>query len=209
MRARLEAVPLIQAIGAPARASVLAVARLVTTTRGGRLVEAGETLSDVFLLLEGTLRIFAQSVDGKEATLYRLRPGEVCLLSLNAAFTDGRYPANVEAESERAALVRIPGKVLRELFRAEPAVQDLVLQSLTATIGELLAQLDHALLASLSARLSAYLARQASLDGVVSATQQQIADGLGVTRETVSRELQRLRRAGRVATGRGRVRLIR
>ena len=109
-------------------------------------------LSDAYLVTEGVLRICSLSTEARRPCSIGCAPA-VCLLSLNAAFTDGRYPANVRVETETAEIVRIPGALLRRLFGEEPAVQALVLESLTATVGELMAQLDKALLSSLRERL--------------------------------------------------------
>lgn len=200
---------LLDALAPAARSTVLAAGRRLRASQSAVLVEKGDALSDVFLLAEGVLRIYALNPEGKEATLYRLRPGEVCLLSLNAAFTDGRYPANVTVESGEAEVVRIPGEVLRALFRTEPGVQDLVLNSLTAVVGELLVRLDEVLLSPLKLRLRGHLERLADDQGRVFATHQALADGLGVTRESVSRELMTLKAAGVVRTGRGCVTVLR
>jgi CRP/FNR family transcriptional regulator len=204
---KVEAVALTQALSAPSRAELLGQARPLSAAGGELLVQKGDALSDVYLVTAGVLRIYALSTDGKEATLYRLRPGEVCLLSLNAAFTGGLYPANVRVESEAAEVLRIPGGLLRRLFGVEPAVQALVLGSLTATVGELIDQLDRALLSSLRERLVDHLARTADSAGRTATTHQDLADSLGVSREAVSRELARLRRGGRMSGGRGWVRL--
>lgn len=207
MTGSLETVALVQALSPPARAAMLAGARPLAAEAGALLVQKGDALSDAFLVTGGALRVYALSPEGREATLYRLGPDEICLLSLNAAFTGGAYPANVRVEPDGAAVLRIPGGLLRRLFESEPAVQGLVLKSLTATVGELMDQLDQALLASLGARLTDHLARRAGPDGRVFATHQAIAETLGVSREAVSRELIRLRRSGRVSGGRGWVRL--
>lgn len=189
--------------------TVRAAARPLHASRGEILVEKGDALSEVFLVTDGALRVYATNAEGKEATLYRLRPGEICLLSLNAAFTGGRYPANVTVESAAADVARIPGQVLRRLFREEPGVQDLVLGSLTAVVDELLVRLDEVLLSPLKHRLRTYLADRADAQGRVFATHQALADGLGVSRESVSRELQRLKRAKAVRVTRGCTTLLR
>lgn len=209
MTAQLSAASLMRALCSDSRSALLAAARPLRAGRQEILVEKGDALSDAFLVVAGVLRVYALNEEGKEAALYRLRPGDLCLLSLNAAFTQGRYPANVAVESDEADILRIPGALLRRLFREEPAMQEIVLSSLTAVIDELMARLDEVLLSPLKERLPGYLARLADRDGRVFATHQTLANGLGVSRESVSRELQRLRRAKRLVTGRGCVTLVR
>ena len=184
-------------------------ARVVTCGDGETVVRQGDVLSSAVLLLEGRMRVFTLNEDGKAATLYNLAAGEICLLSLNAAFTSGRYPAWVSVSSASARYALLPGKRLREMFSQQAAVQELVLASLTATIHDLLTHLDEVLLCSLAERLWRYLLRNAGADGRIRATHQALADHLGVTREAVSRELIVLRRRKRIVTGRGYVELPR
>jgi CRP/FNR family transcriptional regulator, anaerobic regulatory protein len=179
-----------------------------TASKGEILVCQGDAVSSVFLLLEGVLRVYTTSATGKEATLYLLRKGEICLLSLNAAFTNGRYPAWVSVESKTAKFALLPGSKVREQFSIEAQVQNLVLQGLTSTIHELMDHLDEVLLCNLSDRMERYLARNADPDGRVILTHQTLATHMGATREAVSRELATLKRQGRIVTGRGYVRLV-
>jgi len=45
-------------------------------------------------LLEGSVRIFKNSDEGREVTVYRVSSGELCLLSLNNLFGGDSYPAS-------------------------------------------------------------------------------------------------------------------
>ena len=176
--------------------------------RGGDvLIRQGDAVEGVFLVTSGVLRVFALHADGREATLYRVRPRQICLLSLNSTFARTRYPAWVSVESAHAAVSVLPGELFRGLFPIEPSVQQLVMQALTTTIGELLIRLDEAMLLPLRDRIVRYLARHADAAGCVRTTHQAMATYLGSSREVVSRELGMLKRRGRVETARGVIRV--
>ncbi|WP_027184834.1 Crp/Fnr family transcriptional regulator [Desulfovibrio inopinatus] len=171
------------------------------------LISKGDKVSGVFLVTEGRLRVFAMNSEGKQATLYRLKPQELCLLSLNSTFTGGNYPAWVYVESDVATVLAMPGETFRKLFAEEPDVQEVLLSSLTTSISSLLLQLDELLLSSLGERVLSFLKNNWDSEGKITLTHQELADHLGATREAISRELAILRNQGIIDCGRGVVRL--
>jgi CRP-like cAMP-binding protein len=142
MAERPENLGFLDVLSGKSRAALVRAARFQKGRKNQVLVQQGDALSSVFLLQEGLLRVYTLNAEGREATLYLLRAGEVCLLSLNAAFSNGRYPAWVSVESKNAAIALLPGKTVRAMFSSEPAVQEMVLRSLTSTVRELLTHLD-------------------------------------------------------------------
>jgi CRP/FNR family transcriptional regulator len=189
------------------RQALMAGAVCRTGAAGDCLVSQGDEVHGVFLVTSGVLRVFALHGDGREATLYRIQPHQICLLSLNSTFSHTRYPASVSVESERASVAVLPGRIFRQLFPVDTGVQSLVLGSLTATVADLLVRLDEALLDSMHERVVRFLVRHADADGCVRLSHQEIAASLGSSREVVSRELARLKRARRLTTGRRLIRL--
>ena len=51
------------------------------------------------LLLDGTVRVYQDSADGREMTLYRINPGDVCLMSLNSLLHNKPFRANAKSET--------------------------------------------------------------------------------------------------------------
>lgn len=203
MGAKLDDVGFIKELSKDARATLWRETRLQHARKDQTLVRQGDTLSSVFLLLDGVLRVYTITAEGKEATLYQLREGEVCLLSLNAAFSKGRYPAWVSVESPTARLALLPGQRIRSLFSQEAVIQDIVLKSLTSTIRNLLTHLDEALTRRLSERIECFLLRNCDASGRINITHQSLANHLGVMREAVSREILVLKRQKKIVSGRG------
>jgi CRP/FNR family transcriptional regulator len=203
MGKRLENLGFLTKLSEASRALLLQETRIQEGRKNQALVQQGDAISSVFFLLDGVLRIYAIGPDGREATLYRVREGEICLLSLNAAFTNERYPAWVSVESKTARFALLRGTSMRSLFSSEPAIQDLLLKSLTSTARDLLAQLDELLTCSLSERLERFLSRNCDKSGRIDMTHQMLAGHLGVTREAVSREIAVLKNCKKLLPGRG------
>ncbi|MGB1110263.1 MAG: Crp/Fnr family transcriptional regulator [Gammaproteobacteria bacterium] len=180
--------------------------KLIDIDKSGPVIHKGDAVSGAYLVLEGRLRVFTYSPKGTEATLYFLRPGEACVLTLNCLFKDLRYPAWVEAsESSRVAL--IPGDFYRKLFAEEACIQDLTVSALSTVVFRLMDELEESRLSTLEQRLGRFILNHASGDGVLSMTQQEIAGHLGTTREVIARLMQGLNAQSLVETRRGAVRI--
>jgi CRP/FNR family transcriptional regulator len=168
------------------------------------IIHKGQQVSGAFLVESGQLRVFTYTPQGSEATLYFLRPGETCVLALNCLFNDLRYPAWVETEADTCVDI-IPGALYRQLFERETAVQDLTVKALSTLVFRLMDELEQIHSCNLNQRLANFLLSNASDEGVLQMTQQEVAGHLGTTREVVARLMRGFVAEGWVTTGRGTV----
>lgn len=182
-------------------------AREFTFNKSGPLIHKGQKVSGAYMVLEGELRVYTYSPEGSEATLYRLHPGDTCVLTLNCLFNDLLYPAWVEATGP-SRVVLIPGDLYRHFFAEEASVRDATVKALSSLVFRLMDELEEVHTCNLEQRLTRYLLNNASEQGVVSATQQQLANHLGTSREVIARLMQGLNARKLVATGRGKVSLL-
>lgn len=178
--------------------------RQYTFSRAGPVIHKGQSVSGAYVVLEGELRVFTYLPHGGEATLYRLHAGDTCVLTLNCLFNDLRYPAWVEAAAD-TRVAMIPGDLYRQFFADEPVVRDNTVKALSTLVFRLMDELEDVHAYNLEQRLAQFLLNNASGEGVVEITQQQLANHLGTTREVVARLMQKLTAHGMVATGRGRI----
>src|SRR4029077_4671639 len=109
--------------------------------RSSAILHKGQSVSGVYLVISGQLRVFTMTPNGAEATLYFIDPGEACVLSINCLFNDHLYPAWVQAESPTSVAV-IPGCVYRKLFETEPIIQNLTVQALATLVFRLMTELE-------------------------------------------------------------------
>ena len=172
--------------------------------KGITVVEKGQQVSGAYFVFEGLLRVYTITPSGKEATLYLIRPGETCVLALNSLFNRLLYPAWVETE-EATSVGVVPGTLYRRLFVDEPSIQDLTVQALSTAVMRLMAELEEIHSHRVDQRLASFLLNQASADGIVPKTQQELASHIGTTREVVARVVGEFSARGWIKTGRGRV----
>lgn len=177
-------------------------------TKGRTIVEKGQTVSGAYVVLEGRLRVYTLSPAGREATLYLIRPGETCVLALNSLFNNLLYPAWVQTDLATTVGI-VPGPTYRTLFEREKGIQDLTVRALSTVVFRLMAELEQVHSCRLDQRLANFLLAQASAEGVVPRTQQELADHIGTTREGVARIMADFAARGWVSTRRGQVTVLR
>ena len=173
-----------------------------TFEHSGPVIHKGQAVSGAYVVMHGQLRVFAYSAEGNEATLYLLRPGETCILTLNCLFNNLRYPAWVEANAD-TRVAFIPGDTYRKLFATEPGIQDTTVKALSTLVFKLMDALEEVKTCNLEQRLARFLLNNASIEGELKTTQQELANHIGTTREGIARLMQGLKAEGLVTSSRG------
>lgn len=187
--------------------------------RNSRAVEvpAGTTAFDVdspceglTLITRGAVRVFRSGPQGREILLYRVRPGESCILSVGCLLGRSAYPATGVVESDLAGVV-VPRDLFERLVAETPAFRTWVFELFAARVSTLLQLVEEVAFHRLDRRIAAFLARRARETGSteIGMTHQELADQVGSVREIVSRALESLESRGAVSLGRGRITLVR
>nr|NLI51173.1 Crp/Fnr family transcriptional regulator [Propionibacterium sp.] len=176
--------------------------RMAHRSRGKTLAWAGQPQTTFFVLLAGRLEVVRHRADGARRVLDVVGPGSVCG-AVTAFAPDPRWPADVEAaEDVRLLIVSVP------LLVAEGATDPTRQRLLRNMLGVLAERARHLhargeLLArrGLRERLSFWLVHNADPAGRVAGvlTRQGLADHLGVSRASMTRELGRMADEGLIA----------
>jgi CRP/FNR family transcriptional regulator len=153
------------------------------------------------LLLEGSVRVAKSSASGREIVLYRVGPGQGCLLSGGCLLGDTDYTARAVAE-EDVTLVSLPPALFQELMLGFEPFRRFVFGMYGERLAEVMELVEEVAFRRLDARLAQLLAQRGP---VIEATQQQLADELGSVREIVSRLLRQFEERGWVELARNRV----
>jgi CRP/FNR family transcriptional regulator len=175
--------------------------------RGAVIFRPGEACHQLVLLAQGAVQVRTISENGREIELYRVEPGETCVLSVACLLGDRLYEAEGVAESDLAG-VAISRAVFHELLDSSAAFRKMVLDVQTRRIYDLIALVDTVAFQRTEERLAIHLLHRRDGAGDVAGTHQAIADEIGTVREVVSRRLKRFEAAGLVALERGRVRVL-
>lgn len=155
------------------------------------------------LVLAGTLKVLQRYPNGRELQLYRVKPGESCLLSGSCLLGHADYTASGVAESDLELLI-VPAADFHALIASDAVFRNHVLELFGERLATLLELVEAIAYQKLDQRLAALLLAK---DDPVRATHQSLADELGSVREIVSRLLRAFEDKGWVDLARERIRI--
>lgn len=164
---------------------------------GDMLFWEGEPCAGIFLIVEGSVKIFKTSSGGREMMLaLETAPSTVAELPL---FDGGPYPASVRAVEPAVALF-INKSDFQQVCRQYPDVALKLLAVIGRRLRQLVGIVEAMTFGSVTQRLARLLldaSRQAGADEFeLPLTHQEIASRLGTVREVISRNLARFRAEG-------------
>lgn len=175
----------------------------VHATAGQVLFTAGAPCRGFPLVLEGAVRVARGSQGGRSLELYRVTPGEMCVISTTCLF--GHAPLSAEGACVAPTeLVVLSAEGFNRLSQDE-TFRRYALGTLADRIAQLMALVEAVAFQRLDQRLAAALLGHGA---VVLATHQALADEVGTVREIVTRLLHRFEADGHLRVGRGRIELL-
>ncbi len=180
--------------------------------RGGEVVFREHDDSDTcYVVRSGHARAVREHADGRQITLATFGPGDI--FGELAMFDDERRSATVEAV-DALDVLGIPGVDMRALLTRHPEIAVKLVIALGRRLraaNERLARQSFQTVQSRVAAVLAQLVEQARSEGagerdvLLTATQAELAQLAGSSRESASRFLAVLERAGVISQGRGRL----
>ena len=189
------------------RNELAAGSRIVSVPAGTQIFAPGQTADNLWLLLDGTVKVQQKSDTGREIFLYRVHAGESCVLTTACMLAFEDYSAEGTAETDVTA-VAIPRKTFDELVAKSPIFREFVFTAYSRRITDLFTLIDDIVFQRKDVRLASRLLELADADGVVHATHAVLATELGTAREVISRTLSEFQRRGWVEQSRGEVHLV-
>ena len=159
------------------------------------------------VVLTGQARIYTMDEDGREVTLYRLGPGDGCVLSAACTVSDSPSPGFAVSESAGDGLF-IPAALLRAWVDKRSFWRNYVFTLVARQIGKVVAVTNELAFRRLDSRIAGFLLHTLAGDGdAVRTTHQEVAMEVGTRREVASRILKDLEQDGILALGRGVIRV--
>lgn len=181
-------------------------AKVMRLPEGSVAFRPGDEAGNWLIVLSGRVRVSLMADTGREIILYRVGPGESCVLTTSCLLSGKMQSA--EAVTETATeLALIPASMFRELVRRSDAFRNNVLSAYAARITDLVLVLEDTVFHSLPERLARALFQRAE-DDIVHATHSDLAAELGTAREVVTRTLNAFSRDGLVTLARGEIVLV-
>ena len=179
------------------RQEIAAAAQAVTVPSGTTLFDEQQPCQGFPFVLAGAIRVSKVSASGRELPLYRVTPGETCIITSSCLLGDTPYNARGTTEGE-TVLVLLPQGVFIELLE-QAAFRNFIFNLFAERMADLMRLVEEVAFRKLDQRLAALLLGKGR---IVHATHQQLADELGSVREMISRQLKGFAEQGLVALGR-------
>lgn len=182
----------------------------VATLPGPLDVPAGTVLFDEGapcrgfpLVLAGEVQVARGAPQGRAIELYRVHPGEICVVSASCLFGHTTLAAHGVAVQATRLLLLPPAVFMR--WSDHQPFRQYVFSLFAARMADLIALAEAVAFQRLDQRLAAALLGRGA---VLQVTHQHLADELGTVREMVTRLLKRFEQSGWVQLGRERIQVL-
>lgn len=196
--------PMLGSLDATERQAVLDHEALQAHVPAGTvLFEQGTPCRGFPMVLAGSVRVARGSPGGRSIELYRVSPGELCVVSTSCLF--GQVPVTAHGQATESTELVLLSPTGFERWSANAEFRRFVFGVFADRLADLMQLAEAVAFQRLDQRLAhALLGHGRELR----TTHQALADELGTVREIVTRLLKRFERAGWVALGRERIEVL-
>ena len=199
---------LIAALPQPGLRRLAALGQTRNFAKNTVIISEGDVADTIYIMLAGRVRVYHGTADGREAVLDILGPGEL----IGEMVLDGSPRSASVMTMEPCCMVFLQSATLREHVRADPDLALLLIAELMGRVRKTSQSLKRLALSDVYERLALVLTdigglqRPAVIEGL---TQQDLADRIGASRDTVNRIFKELIKGGFVEVARRRLTLLR
>ncbi|NOT19517.1 MAG: Crp/Fnr family transcriptional regulator [Sideroxydans sp.] len=183
---------------------LLAQAMVMSLPAGTTVFDENQACQGFPLILSGSLRVIKASANGRELQLYRVIPGESCILTSSCLLGHTRYQARGICEHD-VEMVLLPASAFHVLLESQSSFRSYVFHLFSDRLTDLMQLVSAVAFQKLDQRLAALLITKES---PIHATHQALADELGSAREMVSRLLKGFADQGWLVLGREHIEIL-
>ena len=188
----LKNVPLFAGLSEPDLDDLMAIARINEHARGELLFSEGEQAAGFFIVLDGKVKVYKLSPEGKERILHVIQPGGT--FAEAAIFGEGLYPAYAEP-LQVSKLLFLPKVAFLALLRDNSRISINMIAGLSKFLRQFANQIEDLTFKDVPSRLARYLmdlSRGTKRTVELPISKSQLASNLGTVSETLSRTLRKL-----------------
>lgn len=137
---------------------------LVSAKSGQTLCHQGDQCSQLAIVLSGVVRVFKVGENGREITLYRILPGDSCVLSASCILSNRPFPAIAQVE-ENVVAISIPTQRVWEWMGLHEAWREYVFGLFAGKLAEVISRIDDIAFSSNGPTSSTvFIAKQPTVD---------------------------------------------
>lgn len=185
------------------------VGHKVIVSEGDVIIEYGQHVTHVPLLLDGAIKVLRQDKEGDELLLYFLEIGDTCSMTMNCCI--GKSKSEIKAIAEKdSVLFLIPVEYMSLWMKKYKSWISFVFESYNNRFNELLEAIDNLAFVNMHDRLYKYLKNKVMVNKstLIEVTHQDIAYDLNTSRVVISRLLKALEKEGKIELSRNKLEVI-
>lgn len=185
------------------------VGKIYKIEQGETVIDYGQSVRFMPLLLEGAIKIMRQDADGEELLLYFLESGDTCSMTMTCCMGNTKSEIRAVAEKD-STLVMIPVENMASWMQKYPGWMTFVFDSYSNRFTEMLEAIDSLAFSNMHDRVYRYLkdkvlvTKSTELD----VTHQEIANDLHSSRVVISRLLKSLEKEGKIKISRNKLEIL-
>lgn len=175
----------------PVWLETVAAAESITAPQDMVMLCKGDPCQNFLLISEGTLRVHEVSENGREILLYRVKPGDICVLALTSMVDDVPYGAEAITETVVTGL-SLSQEQFQIALAGSPGFRNFVFSTVVRRLRDVMGLVEEITFKRLDSRLASTLYQlfDQNENGMITITHQELAKELGTSREVMSRLLK-------------------
>ena len=185
------------------------VAMLKEFKEGDVIIDFGDNIKKMPLLLSGAIKILREDFDEGELLLYFIEKGDTCSMSMACCLGDTKSEIRAVAETN-GQVVMIPVMYMELWLGKYKSWRSYVFASYNNRLKEMLTAIDNLAFMNMDKRLLNYLLEKSKINTTkeINTTHQEIAYDLNTSRVVISRLLKALEKNGKIKLHRAYIELI-
>jgi CRP/FNR family transcriptional regulator len=185
------------------------VATVKEFSEGDVIIDFGDKILKMPLLLSGAIKILREDFDEGELLLYFIEKGDTCSMSMTCCIGDTKSEIKAVAETN-GKVVMIPVMFMELWLGKYKSWRNYVFNSYNNRLKEMLNAIDSLAFMNMDERLLNYLIEKSKINGSreINTTHQDIAYDLNTSRVVISRLLKALEKEGKIKLHRAHIEIV-
>ena len=188
---------------------IVSVAHLVEFKEGDIIIDFGDYIKKMPLLIEGAIKILREDFDEGEMLLYFIEKGDTCAMTMACCIGEAKSEIRAVAETD-GKIIMIPVTKMEEWLGKYKSWRNYVFNNYNNRLKEMLSAIDSLAFMNMEERLLNYLFEKCKINHSreIFSTHKEIAYDLHSSREVISRLLKALEIKGRIKLNRASVEVL-
>ena len=188
---------------------IVAVSLLRNFKEGDVLIDSGDYIKKMPLLINGAIKILRDDNDEGELLLYFIEKGDTCAMTMACCLGQTKSEIRAIAETD-GIVIMIPVEKMEEWLGKYKSWRVYVFNSYNNRLKEMLSAIDNLAFMKMDERLLKYIHEKSKINATkhIQNTHQEIAFDLHTSRVVVSRLLKALENEGKIKLHRASIELL-